>query len=58
MTTTGLLLLWSAVSAIVGVLAILVATRERRKGSRWWMLPGIFGVLLIANSIFRLVWAA
>ncbi len=56
--TTGLLLLWSAVSAIVGVLALLVAVRERRKGSKWWRLPGIFGVLLIVNSILRLVWAA
>lgn len=55
---TGLLLLWSVVSAAVGVLAVLVAVRERRRGSGWWMLPGIFGVLLIANSIFRLVWAA
>jgi uncharacterized membrane protein HdeD (DUF308 family) len=56
--TRGLLLLWTVVSAAVGILAILVATRERRKGTRWWMLPAIFGVLLIANSIFRLVWAA
>jgi uncharacterized membrane protein HdeD (DUF308 family) len=56
--TTSLLLLWSALSAIVGVLAILVAVRERRKGSGWWVLPGIFGVLLVANSILRLVWAA
>jgi hypothetical protein len=56
--TTGLLLLWSAVSATVGVLAILVAVRERWRGSGWWMLPGIFGLLLLANSIFRLLWAA
>ncbi len=54
---TGLLLLWSAVSASVGVLAILVAVRERRRGSGWWLLPGMFGVLLVANSILRLVWA-
>ena len=56
--TPGLLLLWSAVSAIVGVLAILVAVRERRRGSKWWRLPAIFGVLLIVNSILRLVWTA
>ncbi len=55
---TGLLLLWSAVSAGVGVLAILVAVRERRRrGSGWWMVPGIFGVLLLVNSVLRLVWA-
>jgi uncharacterized membrane protein HdeD (DUF308 family) len=58
MTSSLLLLLWSALSAIVGVLAILVAMRERRRGSSWWILPGIFGLLLMANSILRLVWAA
>ncbi len=56
--TTELLLLWSAVSATVGVLAILVAVRERRRGSKWWRLPAIFGVLLLVNSVLRLVWAA
>ena len=56
--TTDLLLLWSAVSAAVGVLAILVAVRERRRSSKWWRLPAIFGVLLIVNSVLRLVWAA
>ena len=56
--TNLLLLLWSALSAIVGVIAILVAVRERRRGSSWWMLPGIFGLLLVANSVLRLVWAA
>ena len=56
--TSLLLLLWPALSAIVGVLAILVAVRERTRGLSWWMLPGIFGLLLVANSILRLVWAA
>ena len=56
--TSLLLLLWSALSAVVGILAILIAVRERRRGSSWWMLPGIFGLLLVANSILRLVWAA
>ena len=55
---TSLLLLWSAVSAAVGVLAILVAVRERRRGARWWLLPAILGVLLVVNSILRLVWWA
>lgn len=55
---TGLLLLWSVVSAAVGILAVLVAVRERKRGSGWWMLPGIFGLLLLANSILRVVWAA
>ena len=56
--TSLLLLLWSALSAVVGVLAILIAVRERRRGSSWRMLPGIFGLLLVANSILRLVGAA
>ena len=55
---TSLLVLWSVASAAVGVLAIVVAVRERRRGSRWWLLPGICGVLLIASSVLRLVWAA
>ena len=50
--TTSLLLLWSVLGATVGVLAILVAVRERRRSSGWWMLPGIFGMLLLANSFF------
>jgi uncharacterized membrane protein HdeD (DUF308 family) len=55
---TSLLVLWSAASAAVGVLAIVVAVRERRRGSGWWMLPAICGVLLIASSVLRLVWAS
>ncbi len=53
---TSLLMLWSVASAALGVLAIVVAVRERRRGSRWWLLPGVCGVLLLANSILRLVW--
>jgi len=55
---TSLLVLWSAASAAVGVLAIVVAVRERRRGSGWWMLPAICGVLLIASSVLRLVGAS
>jgi uncharacterized membrane protein HdeD (DUF308 family) len=55
--TSLLLLLWSVLSAVVGILAILIAVRERRRGSSWWMLPGSFGLLLVADSILGLVWA-
>jgi hypothetical protein len=44
-------------STVVDILAILIAVRERRRGSSWWMLPRIFGLLLVANSILGLVWA-
>lgn len=52
-----LLLLWSAVSAAVGVFGILIAVRERRRGSAWWawVVPGTFGVVLLFLSVLRLV---
>jgi DNA-binding XRE family transcriptional regulator len=48
----------SVISAVIGVLGLLVSERERRKGSAWWawVLPGTFGVLLIVVGIVRLVW--
>jgi hypothetical protein len=48
----------SVIGAVVGVFGLLVAEREYRKGSSWWawMLPGTFGVLLIAVGLLRLVW--
>lgn len=58
MSVFQVLVLSSVVGAVVGVLAILVAVRERSRGSGWWVVPGTFGVLLIILSIARLVWAA
>jgi uncharacterized membrane protein len=48
----------SVISAVIGVFGLLVAERERRKGSAWWawVLPGTFGVLLIVVGLVRLVW--
>jgi len=48
----------SAISAVIGVFGVLVAQRERRKGSAWWawMVPGAFGVLLLVVGLVRLVW--
>jgi hypothetical protein len=58
---TVLLVLWSAVSAALGVFGLLIAARERKSGSSWraaWLLPGVFGALLIFLSVLRLVVAA
>ncbi len=48
----------SAISAVIGVFGLLVAQRERRRGSAWWawVLPGTFGVLLLVVALLRLVW--
>jgi integral membrane sensor domain MASE1 len=48
----------SVISAVIGVFGLLVAERERRKGSAWWawVLPGAFGLLLISVGLVRLVW--
>ncbi len=50
----------SAISAAIGVFGLLVAQRERRRGSAWWAwvlpLPGTFGVLLLVVGLLRLVW--
>jgi uncharacterized membrane protein len=47
----------SAIIAAIGVFGLLVAQRERRRGSAWWawVLPGIFGVLLLVVGLLRLV---
>ena len=49
----------SAISAVIGVFGLLVARRERRRGSAWWawVVPGTFGVLLLVLGLLRLVWA-
>jgi hypothetical protein len=49
----------SAISAVIGVFGLLVAHRERRRGSAWWawLVPGTFGVLLLVLGLVRLVWA-
>ena len=50
--------LTSLTGTVVGVFGILVAVRERRRNSGWWLLPGAFGVLLIVLSLMRLLGAA
>jgi hypothetical protein len=48
----------SVIGAVIGVFRLLVAERERRKGSAWWVwvVPGTFGVLLIVVGLVRLIW--
>jgi integral membrane sensor domain MASE1 len=49
----------SAISAVIGVFGLLVAQRERRRGSAWWawVVPGAFGVLLLVLGLLKLLWA-
>ena len=62
--STDLVVLSSVISAVIGVFGLLVAERERRKGSAWgaWVLPQTFGVLPLvgvlplAVGLVNLVW--
>ena len=58
--TQGVLLFSSVVGAVVGVFGLVVAVRERKSGSAWWVwaVPGVFGVLLLAMSLLKLVGSA
>ncbi len=59
MNVTLVVILSSVISAVIGVFGLLVAERERSRGSAWWVwiLPGVFGVLLLVIGLVRLVWA-
>ncbi len=58
MNVTLVVILSSAISAVIGVFGLLVAERERSRGSAWWawVLPGVFGLLLLVVGLVRLVW--
>ena len=58
MNVVLVVVLSSAISAVIGVFGLLVAHRERRRRSAWWawVLPGTFGVLLLVVGLLRLVW--
>ncbi len=60
MSGTQVLLFSSVVGAVVGVFGVLVAVREKRRGSAWWawLMPGAFGGVLLVLSLLRLVVAA
>ena len=59
MNVVLVVVLSSAISAVIGVFGLLVAQRERRRGSAWWawVVPGAFGVLLLVLGLLRLLWA-
>jgi integral membrane sensor domain MASE1 len=48
----------SLVNAVIGFFGLLVAERERRRGSAWWdwVVPGVFGALLIVVVVLRSLW--
>lgn len=52
------LLFSSLLCALVATVSIHVALRERRRGSAAWLLPGVFGVLLVIVCLVRVaVWS-
>ncbi len=53
-------ILVSGLWLLIGVLSLMVARRERRRGSpAWaWMLPGVAGVVIILWGLVRLWWVA
>jgi hypothetical protein len=55
---TLVVILSSVISAVIGVFGLLVAERERSRGSAWWawVLPGASGMLLLVVGLVRLVW--
>jgi hypothetical protein len=48
----------SLVNAVIGVFGLLVAERERRMGSPWWdwVVPGVFGALVIVFGLLGSLW--
>ncbi len=55
---TLVVVLSSVISGVIGVFGLLVAERERSRGSAWWawVLPGVFGMLLLVVGLVRLIW--
>jgi 4-amino-4-deoxy-L-arabinose transferase-like glycosyltransferase len=58
MSPVVIVVLSAAISAVIGTLGLLVAEQEYRKGSAWWawVVPGVFGVVLLVTGVVRLVW--
>lgn len=51
-------ILISGIWLLIGVMSLIVARRERRRGSpAWaWVLPGVTGGILILWGLIRLWW--
>ena len=45
----------SLVNGVIGLFGLVVAERERRMGSAWWdwVVPGVFGALVIVVGLLR-----
>ena len=45
----------SLVNGVIGLFGLLAAEREYRRGSPWWdwLVPGVFGVLVIIFGLLR-----
>ena len=45
----------SLVNIVIGIYGLLVAERDRRKGSPWWdwVVPGVFGALVIVFGLLK-----
>jgi hypothetical protein len=56
MSSSQMLLLSFVMNAVVGALGLLVARQEHRRGSRWWVVPGVFGALVLVLCFLRLFW--
>ena len=52
--------LTTAICLIIGVFSVLIAARERRRGSAaWaWIVPGIGGTVLLVLCLLRAWWWA
>ncbi len=57
----GLLaILTTAACLVIGVFSVLIAVRERRRGSAtWaWVVPGVGGAVLLVACLWRAWWWA
>ena len=55
-----LAILTTAICLIIGVFSVLIAARERRRGSAaWaWVVPGVGGIVLLVACLLRAWWWA
>jgi inner membrane protein involved in colicin E2 resistance len=59
-TRSDAVLLFSSLAcALIATVSLSIALKERRRGSAFWLLPGVFGVLLVIVCLVRvMLWAA
>ena len=56
----GVLLFSAVVGLAIGAFGLLVAAREWRNRSAWWawVVPGVFGAVLLVMSVLKFVGAS